>query len=83
MYGATWSKTGVIFFWLTGETPQTLTILINRIESKYINYSKYGPENNLDLRNKVSIWNFLKSHSSVLKQLNGLCIYILLRMYYL
>ena len=46
------------FFWLIGETPDTLTILINRIEAKYINCSSYGPESNLNLKNKVRMIQF-------------------------
>ena len=48
------------FFWLTGETPQTLEILINRVESKFLNCRNSGPDSNLNLRNKVS--NYFEVH---------------------
>ena len=47
-------------FWLTGETPQTLEILINRVESKFLNCCNSGPDSNLNLRNKVS--NYFELH---------------------
>ena len=42
------------FFWLTGETPDTLSILISRLETKFLNCQTYGPRSYLNLNNKVS-----------------------------
>ena len=42
------------FFGLTGETPETLQVLVHRVSAKFENCKMYGPDTKLDLRNKVS-----------------------------
>ena len=48
------------FFWLTGETPETLQILINRIEVKFLNYRTYGPDSTLSIRKQVSADSYVR-----------------------
>ena len=45
----------VNFFWLTGETPGTLGILVNRISNVYHPFLARGRPLCLDLRNQVSL----------------------------
>ena len=41
------------FYWLTGETPQTMQILVNAIDRKFFVHRHYGRNCSLDLRNQV------------------------------
>ena len=43
------------FFWLTGETPDTLSILVQRLIAKFISFWSKGPESMIDFRNQVSL----------------------------
>ena len=51
------------FFWLTGETPETLTNLVERIKRDFLPYTKPGPNGSLDVRNKVSIFHLIHTVS--------------------
>ena len=48
-------KTGQIFFWLTGETPQTFMILVRILENRYMPFNNFGRNCVLDFRNQVYI----------------------------
>ena len=43
------------FYWLTGEIPVSLSIMCDKIKSKFIPYRDSGRRNSLDFRNQVSI----------------------------
>ena len=43
------------FFWLTGETPQTLGVIVHKIRDKYIHLFHEFSRSKLDLRNQVCI----------------------------
>ena len=47
------------FFWLTGETPDTLNILVERICIKFMTFKSYGPNGILDLKNQVGYLIYL------------------------
>ena len=42
------------FFWLTGETPQTLSILVNKLRNNFHTFNNLGCNSVLDFRNQVS-----------------------------
>ena len=44
----------VHFFWLTGETPQTLRTLVNKIEGVFFVHLSLGRNRKLDFHNQVS-----------------------------
>ena len=44
----------VHFFWLTGETPQTLTILVNTLRNRNFVHLRLGRIPSIDFRNQVS-----------------------------
>ena len=41
------------FFWLTGETPETLQILVNALHRNFFMHRQYGRKSSLDLRHQV------------------------------
>ena len=43
------------FFWLTGETPEPLSILVERIKIKFLHINANGPVSAIDIRNQVSV----------------------------
>ena len=63
MFGQTYNRIGMIFFWLTGEMPTTLNVQVTKLEPTYINL--YGRRmGHLDFKNKVH------SHVSVHRFIN-------------
>ena len=44
------------FFWLTGETPITLSILVNQLYGHFIHVFHYGHRSKLDFRNQVTFY---------------------------
>ena len=45
------------FFWLTGETPHSLSKLVEKLEPIYNSHSTPGKDSALDFKNKVSFAN--------------------------
>ena len=52
------------FFWLTGETPDTLNDLTNQIQRIFLPYRRTGPETSLDIRNQVSLCSYLDNNNN-------------------
>ena len=63
------------FFWLTGETPETLQILVNILNRRFFWHRQYGRRSSLDLRHQVSMYldlNWTKTNN--LHSLLRICI---------
>ena len=64
------------FFWLTGETPPSLQILVNRMEQIYRNLVNNGRPEILSFRNQVhSVIQYFIQHLNIIT-INYVCIVI-------
>ena len=52
---ATLEQNWVHFFWLTGESPQTLNALVVRLRNLFFVHNNFGRNPIIDFRNQVSI----------------------------
>ena len=41
------------FFWLTGEVPQTLIMIVNKLQNRFQLHRQLGRRSGIDLRNQV------------------------------
>ena len=47
----------IYFYWLTGETPQTLSIIVRKLQNNIWHFNNLGRNSALDLRNQVKKFN--------------------------